>query len=59
MLLGNLKEEELPLRIQEMQDAVPTAVVKGYPELRLSASVGGVYGVPSLGGVIRRVNQRM
>ncbi len=45
--------------IQRVQEAAASARVEGYPELELSASVGGVCGVHPLTEAIRQADEKM
>ena len=45
--------------IQRVREAATSARVEGYPELELSASVGGVCGVHPLTEAIRQADEKM
>ena len=45
--------------IQRVREAAASARVEGYPELELSASVGGVCGVRPLTEAIRQADEKM
>ena len=47
------------LKMRYIQDAVSRLAVDGYPDIRLSVSIGGVYRVEPLTEAIRRADQLM
>ena len=59
LLMPDISEQEIPIKAQEIRDAVRKATVRGYPELHMSVSVGGVHGESRLERAIVEADRRM
>ena len=59
VIFPQIQKEAFALKMRYMQDAVSRAAVDGYPDIRLSISIGGVYRVDPLMEAIRQADQLM
>lgn len=59
LLMPHIRPEDMNGVMQRVWNAAASAKVEGYPELGLSASVGGVCGVQPLHEAIRQADARM
>ena len=59
VIFPQIQKEAFGLKLRYMQDAVSRAVVDGYPDIKLSVSIGGVYQVEPLMEAIRQADRLM
>ena len=59
LLLPHTTQQEVDAAVQEIRQAISGAQVPSHPEIKFSASVGGVYGVHPLTDAIRAADKAM
>ena len=58
-IFPQIQKDAFALKMRYIQDAVSRLAVDGYPDIRLSVSIGGVYRVEPLTEAIRQADQLM
>ena len=59
IIFPQIQKDAFTLKMRYIQDAVSRLAVDGYPDIRLSVSIGGVHRVEPLTEAIRQADQLM
>ena len=59
VIFPQIQKDAFTLKMRYIQDVVSRLAVDGYPDIRLSVSIGGVHRVEPLAEAIRQADQLM